>query len=879
MKMKQLLSLTAIFALMLSFFSTGVTPVKAAEEPIKVQLLSMNDLHGKIDQTYQYNYTSDGTDETIARMDYAAAYLKQYEATNPNTLIVNSGDMIGASSPVSALLQDEPTVEIMEAIGFDVGTVGNHEFDEGTQELVRMVNGGEHPNGTPGYDGMNFPVLAANVKYKDTGELVLDPYVVKEIAGVKIGFIGVVTPETADMVIPTGIQDIEFTDGAEAVNAATEELKSQGVEAIVVLAHMAAQQNGDSATGEAADLANDIDDEVDVIIAAHNHLVVDAVVDNKLIVQAYEYGKAFADIDLEIDPTTQDIIKKEAEVVYVDQANIEPDPTVAGILAKYAAQTGDIMNQVIGTAAVPLEGGYATKGPVGDNALGNLIADGMLWAMDSDFALMNGGGIRDDIDAGPITWSELFNVQPFGNTLVKLDITGADLEKILNSQISVQYGPEVSVGGFSYTWDSATNKVVDIFLPDGSKIDKNATYSVTVNNYMSDHGSDKYLLQELGENKVQGPIDLDATVNFVKSFNGEAITYEAEGRISEITVDNGNIGEVSIAEARAAETGSTETITGVVTSPQGAWGNDGFYIQDETGGLYVYQYDYDVNIGDKVKVTGKTSEYRGELQLEEVSALEILETGLTPEALEVTPEQVGGANEGQLVKVEGAIISDLEEVNSYGTFEFTATKNGESVLIRVDNRTGLAFDDFGFANGDVVNIVGISGQYNGTVQLKPRMASDIQEFELLDEITIKPELTNTETQVNATIFDDALYYLANNGTLHVDLSEANTDKEIKLNLTKEQMEMLNNKSLNVDITNQDVTLIVSANTLSSDADAAISLEKQDNQSKVVKNAFTFTQGDEVLASFTKPVVVASGDQFILTMKKLPNGKLVAIPNK
>ncbi|RFU62454.1 5'-nucleotidase C-terminal domain-containing protein [Peribacillus glennii] len=505
--------------------SNGYKKAGATYDSVLVQLLSVNDLHGKIDVTGTANNVQYG------RADYLAAYLRAREATNPNTLIVHSGDMIGGSSPVSALVQDEPTVEIMESIGFDVGTVGNHEFDEGTKELVRMVKGGDHPNGTKGYDGINFPTVAANVEYKNTGELVLQPYAIKEIAGEKIGFIGVATVDTPNMVMASGIQDIRFTDEQTAVNKYTAELKAQGIKAIVVLAHVPGNQSGEAASGEIAGLATGVDDEVDVIIAAHNHVKVDAVVDNKLIVQAWEYGKSFGDIDLEIDPATGDVIKKTADVVDVVQQGITPDPEVSAILAKYTEMVGPTLNQVVGTAAVPMQGGYAKKGMIGDNALGNLIADGMNYEMKSDFALMNGGGIRDILNDGDITWEELFNIQPFNNTLITVTITGAELEPILNAQFS-SYGPDVSIGGFTYTWDSKTNKVVNIYLPDGTPVDPDRTYTLTVNNYMYEHSSDKYKIRQYGENPVQGPEDLAATVNFVKSFK-EPIHYVAEGRISE----------------------------------------------------------------------------------------------------------------------------------------------------------------------------------------------------------------------------------------------------------------------------------------------------------------------------------------------------------
>ncbi|MCO0601324.1 5'-nucleotidase C-terminal domain-containing protein [Peribacillus butanolivorans] len=522
---KRFINLLVIALLVLPVFSS--LAIRAhAEDTVSVKLLSVNDLHGKIDVTATINNVNYG------RADYLASYLKARKATNPdNTLIIHSGDMIGGSSPVSALLRDEPTVEIMEAIGFDVGTVGNHEFDKGTQEFLRMVNGGDHPNGTQGYNGMDFPVIAANVEYKDSGKLILDPYAIKEVDGVKIGFIGVATVETPNMVMASGIQDIRFTDEAAAVNKYTEELKAQGIKAIVVLAHVPGNQSGEMATGQIASLAKNVDDEVDVIIAAHNHVKLNAIVDNKLIVQSWEYGKSFADIDLNIDRATGDIVEKHAEIVDVIQEGATPDPEVSAILAKYKEMAGPKLNEVMGYAATPMTGGYPIKGIIGDNALGNLIADGMNDEMKSDFALMNGGGIRDVLAQGEISWENLFNIQPFNNTLVTVTIPGSALEPILNAQIS-SYGPDVSISGFSYTWDSATRKVVNIYLPDGTPIDKNGTYTLTVNNYMYEHETDKYKIRQYGNDPVQGPEDLQATGNFVKSFNGP-IHYVAEGRISE----------------------------------------------------------------------------------------------------------------------------------------------------------------------------------------------------------------------------------------------------------------------------------------------------------------------------------------------------------
>lgn len=516
--------------------SYGYTPFVEEEAPdvgedvIELQLLSLNDLHGKIDQEYSLDPDGDGAYDMYGRMDYTTAAMKERE--NENTLIVHAGDMIGGSSPVSGLLQDEPTVEIMEAIGFDVGTVGNHEFDEGLDELLRMVNGGDHPEGkgTEGYAGMSFPVLCANCVYDDTGDPFLDAYHIEEVDGVKVGFIGVNTVETVNMVMPASLENVAFTDETEAVNAAAAELTDQGVEAIIVLVHLPAYQTGDAVTGEAADLANSIDDAVDVVFSGHNHVVNNAVVDDKLIVQASEYGKAFADVDLVIDRETGDIVEKEAEVVFVKQADYTPDEEAAGILDTYAERIAPIINEVIGYNAQDLTGSYTNDG---DHGLGNLLADAMNWSMESDFAMMNGGGIRDSLLAGEITWGNLYNIQPFGNTLMTLEVTGADLYPIINEQLSPIYGPDYSVAGLHYIWNKELNEVVTITFPDGTPIDEDAVYTLTVNNYM---GTSEGSIKDLGKNPIMGPVDIDATVDFVKYLNStesNPIVYEAEGRIAE----------------------------------------------------------------------------------------------------------------------------------------------------------------------------------------------------------------------------------------------------------------------------------------------------------------------------------------------------------
>ena len=503
----------------------------ALDQDVHVQLLGINDLHGQLD----YKTTISG--KPAGGIEYLAGYLKEREATNPsNTLMVQAGDAVGASRPVSALLQDEPTIRILNELGFDVGTIGNHEFDEGVTEMLRLINGGAHPKTVEKYgpfEGADFPYVAANVVKEDTNQLILPPYVVKEVDGVKVGFIGVVTTETPSIVTPSGVAGVKFTDEAEAINKYTAELKAKGIKAIVVLAHDpgTSATDGSNPTGKVVDIAKAVDDEVDVIFGAHDHKYLNSTVDGKLLVQSFSYGTAFSDVDLTIDPVTQDIVSKKAEIVTTFQDAAHLDAKIKAEMDQYQADVAPITNQVIGDAKEPIS---RTTNEAGEAPLGNLIADGMRATTGAQFAFMNIGGIRDDIkDAGPITWGELFAIQPFGNDIVTLNITGEQVRTLLNQQFAADRNRIMQISGLKYTWSNNLplgQKVIDIYLPDGSKIDPTAVYNVAVNNFMAD-GGDGFVVLKEGKNRVTRSSDLDALVEYIKSFNGSSISAKIEGRI------------------------------------------------------------------------------------------------------------------------------------------------------------------------------------------------------------------------------------------------------------------------------------------------------------------------------------------------------------
>lgn len=501
-------------------------PPAADNRLVQVQLLGINDLHGQLNVTRKVNGKPAG------RIDYLATYLKQRERENKNTLLIQDGDMVGASPPVSALLQDEPTIEILNKLGFDIGTVGNHEFDEGLNELLRLINGGTHPK-TGDFAGSTFPWVVANVINEKTGKTILPPYHVIKVNGMPIGFIGVVTTETPSVVVPSGVAGLKFTNEVEAINRNVTELKKQGVKSIVVLAHNPGTSgpNGENPTGQLVDIANRVDDEVDIIFGGHNHAYMNATIANKLVVQSYSYGTAFSDVDIEIDPKTKDIVSKRAEIVTTFQEGMEPDPEIKKMLEGYEAKVEPIVNRMVGSTSDNLT---AKQNENGESVLGDFIADAQRKAMNTEIAFMNPGGIRADIDPGDITWGEVYTVQPFNNELVKMTMTGQQIRDLLNQQWNTRTAI-LQISGLTYTWDSnkpVGNRIVSIKLPDGTDLDPAKSYTVTANIFLSG-GGDGFTVFTKAQNKEVGPVDLDALVNYITA-QSKSFSYPLQNRIQKV---------------------------------------------------------------------------------------------------------------------------------------------------------------------------------------------------------------------------------------------------------------------------------------------------------------------------------------------------------
>ncbi len=496
---------------------------------VDLQILAINDFHGNIN-TFSSSFGASGGAQNLA------TNMRAREADATNSVIVSAGDLIGATPLISALFHDEPTIEAMNLIGLDIAGVGNHEFDEGSAELLRMAYGGTHPvDGSldgDGFAGSDFEWLAANVVVDATGKTLFPSYTVKNYQGVKVAFIGMTLEGTPSIVTPAGVAGLTFKDEAETANKLVKELQKNNIESFVILLHEGGQSDGgpqdcgNGLTGAIAEIVPQLDDAVDLVIAGHTNDEFICEIDGKWVTMADNAGRIFTDIDVKLNRVTKDMTVVSIENVFnLQSANDAPD--LQTLIDKYKALAAPLANQVIGSTSLPL---LRANNAAGESALGDVIADAQLAATSSAgtgnavMAFMNPGGIRGDFDAGPVTYEEAFLVQPFGNSLVTMTLTGADIETLLEQQwfrhpvtgvVTVNI-LQVS-NGFTYTWDN-NGPIGDKIDPatmmlNGTAIDPTASYRVTVNSFLAD-GGDNFFILPSGTSRLGGEVDLDALVTY-----------------------------------------------------------------------------------------------------------------------------------------------------------------------------------------------------------------------------------------------------------------------------------------------------------------------------------------------------------------------------
>ncbi len=545
-------------ALLLSCAHAGA-PAPIPEEPpsrqVHVQVLAINDFHGHLapppgsSGEIRTGVQPDGHPVKVKTggASFLARHLADLRATSPNTVVVSAGDLIGGSPLLSALFHDEPTIEAMNLIGLDVAAVGNHEFDEGAEELRRMQSGGCHPvdgcqEGTS-FTGARFPVLAANVRTEANATL-FPPYAVREYEGVKVAFIGMTLEGTPEIVEASGIAGLRFEDEAETVNALVPELKRQGVEAIVVVVHEGGMQAGsydgcEGISGSIVEIVRRVDEEVDLFITGHTHQAYNCVLDGRRVTSAASYGRLVTDIDLVLDAATGEVVESTARNVLVSH-DVEGVPEVQALVDRHEALAAPLRDRVIGRVTAPLHSPGRKKSGQGESTLGSVIADAQLAAtreLGAQVAFMNPGGIRGDLDAGDVTYGKAFSVQPFGNTLVTLTLTGAQLHTLLEQQW--QEGGHKRLlqpsRGFAYTWKASApvgSKVDPALITlDGRPVEPEGHYRVTVNSFLAGGGDGLLVLAE-GTERRGGPVDVDALEAWLKAHS--PVEPPSPGRITRV---------------------------------------------------------------------------------------------------------------------------------------------------------------------------------------------------------------------------------------------------------------------------------------------------------------------------------------------------------
>jgi 5'-nucleotidase len=551
----------AVLLATIALILTAALPVAAKGGPssngldarsVDVQLLSINDFHGNLEPPSGSSarvLTEAGAIENNGGVEYLATYIKQLREGHKYSLTVSAGDNIGASPLLSGYFHDEPAIEALNALGLDIASVGNHEFDEGYQELLRMQNGGCHPTDGcqdgDGFGGADFQYLSANVFYAGTNETVFPAYKIESMGGVKIGFIGLTLEGTPSIVTPAGVAGLEFRDEAETINALVPQLQAQHVQSIVILLH----EGGFQATsafpntcnglnGAVVDIVNNLDPAVDVVISGHTHQQYNCEMNGMLLTSAASFGRLVTDIDLKIDRATKDVVSASANNVIVKR-DVPADPAESAIIAKYAAIVDAVRNAPIGQAS----GDLLREQVVDESTLGNAIADAQLWATTSapfsaQLAVMNPGGIRADLLCDPgetapctFTFGEAFAVQPFQNDLVTLTLTGAQIDDLLEQQFN-NPGPGenrfLSVSaGFSYSYNPAGaqgDKVIDSsIMLNGSVLDPLASYRVTGNSFLVSGTGDGFTVFALATDRLVGPVDSNAFVDYIGSHSPLAV--------------------------------------------------------------------------------------------------------------------------------------------------------------------------------------------------------------------------------------------------------------------------------------------------------------------------------------------------------------------
>ena len=535
----------ALLLLMASALLASVGPLPAVAESaaqVNLRILAINDFHGNLKpppggiRIPEPNDPAKPTMIAAGGAEQMATLVKQLREGRKNTIFVAAGDLIGASPFLSAMFHDEPTIESMSLMGLALSSVGNHEFDEGKDELLRMQNGGCHPTegcrGPHPFPGATFHYLAASTVVKDTGKTVFPPYQIESFGGIPVAFIGLTLKGTAGIISPAAAAGLEFRDEADTVNALVPELKAKGVEAIVLLIHEGGYPSGGinecpGISGPIVDIVGKLDHAVDLVISGHTHQAYVCNIAGRLVTSGDKYGTLVTAIDVTLDPATRDMASAKAENVIV-RPSLAKDAGQTALIDAYDKLAAPLAERRAGEITETLS---RIPNAFGESALGDVVADGQLAATSDPatgsavIAMTNPGGIRTDLvrrEDGAVTYADVFASQPFRNQLVTVTLTGAQIKAALEQQWVDPNRPRILQisRGFTYSFDATKPSGARIdagsMMLNGAVIDPARSYRVTINNYLA-LGGDGFAALKDGQDARFGKYDDEVLFAYVKA--------------------------------------------------------------------------------------------------------------------------------------------------------------------------------------------------------------------------------------------------------------------------------------------------------------------------------------------------------------------------
>lgn len=565
----------------------GLTLASAAVAQTQIKIIGFNDFHGNLQSPGTFRTVAGGSTKVAAGgADYFAGYIAYLKAQNPNNVVVSAGDLVGASPLVSAFFHDEGTIEVMNRMGLEFTSVGNHEFDAGQTELLRKQHGGCAPASniatcqggalnagvtTPvPFEGAKFKYLSANVIKTATNTSLLPSYAIKTFNGHRVGFIGMTLKDTPTIVSSAGITGLSFNDEATTANALVPRLRAAGAEAIVILIHQgtnagvtysSCQASTTVATDPIASIVSQLDDHIGLVVSGHSHNAYVCQFKNSVgrsipVTQAASYGNVLTNIDVTLNDSTGAISTVTASNIVVDRTNpaITPNATVAAIVQGYANLASPLTSQIVGTILSP--GAPNTGNSAGEKPAGDLIADAQLAAASTAangsavVALMNTGGVRANgfvnnavtpVYPYNLTYGDAFTVQPFGNLLQTVTLTATQLKTTLEQQFGGCLGQTPGVDRVlqvskslyeEYSASAAcgskvqTLKINGIYLVQGGVLlNPNVTYQVVINNFMYG-GGDNFTALKGGTNPVGAGQDIDALVAYLANYKAPNAPFD-----------------------------------------------------------------------------------------------------------------------------------------------------------------------------------------------------------------------------------------------------------------------------------------------------------------------------------------------------------------